>query len=131
MVNFDEICSHLEFRPESMRGRVLEVMVENLGKSLSAHYVAAQIGVTPMLGERGGETCTVKHVMAQMTLGQIWRRCIESNLPYRVVVNKTAQTLGLFPKDQAEKMHSDEMKYGYNDNRPHHRKFDARIHYYI
>src|SRR5260370_15717161 len=80
-------------RPDSMRGRVLALMYERVGKWVDAQELADIIGITPKLGTRGGEPCTVKHVTAYMTAGILTMRMAERNCDHRLVVDRARLAL--------------------------------------
>jgi Protein of unknown function DUF262/HNH endonuclease len=80
-------------RANSMRGRILATTFERVGSWVPAQEIADIVKITPTLGERGGEQCTVKHVMAQMTAGVVARRLRARHSDYRLIIGEDCLAL--------------------------------------
>jgi hypothetical protein len=80
---YERVMEMIGTRWESMRGRVSEILFENVNVMVSPAYIAEKIGTTPTLGDRGGEPATSSHVIKAAEYVQ--RRLVEKGTGYKII----------------------------------------------
>jgi len=91
--SYESILAKTGCRSHSKRGLTIDVLRMHPEEWVSPSDIAKQILITPRLGNRGGEKCTPKHIMADMNVDDIGGRMIRSGCDWRLI--KGRQRLAL------------------------------------